>query len=200
MPNLDKLRKWFGGAEWYRVLDFIEVYLSFLPKTEQKDAIQNFNRVFIQENAGYRVVGTIVVPITNENELKTIETAQSTKYETVNIFMKKATELFSRRPNPDYENSIKDSISAIEALCCIITGNRKATLGDAMKQLDSKGIVLHKAFISAISSLYGYTSDEGGIRHGSIDFAGAKIEDARYMLISCSAFLNYLIEKWESVK
>lgn len=37
---------------------------------------------------------------------------------------------------------------------------------------------LHKALQSAMNSLYGYTSDEGGIRHGSIDFAGASSEDA----------------------
>ena len=70
-------------------------------------------------------------------------------------------------------------------------------LGDALKRLETKGIKLHKAFQSAMSSLYGYTSDEGGIRHGSIDFSGASSEDAKYMLISCSAFVNYLIEKWE---
>lgn len=32
------------------------------------------------------------------------------------------------------------------------------------------------------------------------DFVGASREDAKYMLISCSAFVNYLIEKWEMFK
>ena len=40
------------------------------------------------------------------------------------------------------------------------------------------------------------TSDEDGIRHGGIDFKWAPAEDAKYMLVSCSAFVNYLIEKW----
>jgi len=53
---------------------------------------------------------------------------------------------------------------------------------------------------SAFSSLYGYTSDENGIRHGGIDFKSVPSEDAKYMLISCSAFVNYLIEKWSKVK
>ena len=47
--------------------------------------------------------------------------------------------------------------------------------------------------------MYGYASDEDGIRHGGIDFKGAPAEDAKYMLISCSAFVNYLIEKWSKV-
>ena len=48
-----------------------------------------------------------------------------------------------------------------------------------------------------MSSLFGYFSDEGDIWHSSIDFAGASGEDAKHMLISCSVFVNYLIEKWE---
>jgi len=46
----------------------------------------------------------------------------------------------------------------------------------------------------------GYTSDENGIRHGGIDFTNAPAEDAKYMLVSCSSFVNYLIEKWSKVK
>ena len=55
---------------------------------------------------------------------------------------------------------------------------------------------IHPAMENAFSSLYGYTSDENGIRHGGIDFSNAPAEDAKYMLVSCSAFVNYLIEKW----
>lgn len=80
------------------------------------------------------------------------------------------------------------------------TNGKKATLGNTLRMLESKGIKLHKVLQSAMSGLYGYTFDEGGIRHGSIDFAGASSEDAKYMLLSCSAFVNYLIEKWEKVK
>ena len=149
-----------------------------------------------EENSGYRVINNNVVPITSKEEIKCIEKAQHSEYESVNIHVAKAVELFSKRPNADYENSIKESISAVESLCCIITDNKKATLGDALKKLETKGVKLHKALQNAMSSLYGYTSDEGGIRHGSIDFVGASSEDARYMLISCSAFVNYLIEKW----
>lgn len=55
---------------------------------------------------------------------------------------------------------------------------------------------IHGAMKNAFSSLYGYASDENGIRYGGIDFANAPAEDAKYMLVFCSAFINYLIEKW----
>ena len=183
--NAKKLKEYvFDETKWYLIYDLIERYVGLLE----------------DECSGYRFVKGLITPITNREEIKTIEKATNTKYSAVNTHISKALVLFSDRLKHDYENTIKESISAVEALCCIITNDKKATLGDALKKLENKGIKLHKALQSAMSSLYGYTSDEGGIRHGSIDFAGASSEDAKYMLISCSTFVNYLIEKWEKVK
>ena len=199
--NLISFRKWFMKTEWYRIYDFIEIYLSFLHGKEQTNARHDFNAVLKAENAGYRVVRNQVVPITNENEISCIENAQQTAFSSVNTHIKKAAELFSRRPQPDYDNSIKESISAVEALCCIITGEsgKNATLGKTIKKLKDNGVHIHPSMENAFSSLYGYTNDENGIRHGGIDFNGAPAEDAKYMLVSCSAFVNYLIEKWSKV-
>jgi hypothetical protein len=54
--------------------------------------------------------------------------------------------------------------------------------------------------VAAFDKLYGYASDEGGIRHGSKEFEKAPEEDARYMLVSCSAFVNYLKDKYSKSK
>lgn len=84
-------------------------------------------------------------------------------------------------------------------MCSIITGmtGAQATLGKAIKKLKDNGIYIHSAMEKAFDSLYGYTSNANGIRHGGIDFTKASAEDAKYMLISCSAFVNYLVAKWE---
>ena len=200
--NLTVFNKWFMKAEWYQIYDFIEVYLKFLASGEFEDAVDNFNRVLKDENAGYRIVGDQVVPITNPIEIASIEQAQQSAFGSVNTHIRKAVELFSRRPTPDYENSIKESISAVEAMCCTITesSGKNATLVKAIKKLKDNGVHIHPCMDSAFSSLYNYTSDENGIRHGGIDFANATAEDAKYMLVSCSAFVNYLIEKWGKIK
>ena len=199
--NAKKLKEYvFDETKWYLIYDLIERYVGLFNKTTQRELCKEFNEVLEDECSGYRFVKGLITPITNKEEIKTIEKATNTKYSAVNTHISKALVLFSDRLKHDYENTIKESISAVEALCCIITNDKKATLGDALKKLESKGIKLHKALQSAMSSLYEYTSDEGGIRHGSIDFAGASSEDAKYMLISCSAFVNYLIEKWEKIK
>lgn len=199
--NVKKLKEHvFDSKKWYLMYDLVERYVGLFDKTTQRELCKEFNTILEDECSGYRLVKGLVTPITNEEEIKTIEKATNTKYAAVNTHISKALLLFSDRTKHDYENTIKESISAVEALCCIITNDKKATLGDALKKLESQGIKLHKALQNAMSNLYGYTSDEGGIRHGSIDFAGASSEDAKYMLISCSAFVNYLIEKWEKAK
>lgn len=201
--NAKALQKYVLGApEWYIIFDFLERYLSISKADTVSEMTAIFNHILEDEVSGYRVVDKIVVPITNSAEIETIMSAAETQYQSVNTHIKKALTLFADRKKPDYENAIKESISAVEAMCCIITGQSgaQATLGKTIKKLKECSVHIHPAMESAFSSLYGYTSDEDGIRHGGIDFTNAPAEDAKYMLISCSAFVNYLIEKWGKTK
>lgn len=197
--NANMLREHLvGPCEWYRIFDFIERYLRICDDEKAILMRNEFNRILQDEVSAYRIVEKQVVPITNESELAAIKEAKTTEFDSVNIHISKALELYADRRNPDYENSIKESISAVEALCCIITGKTgvSATLGKTIKKLKDNGVHIHPSMENAFSALYGYTNDEKGIRHGGINFANAPVEDAKYMLVSCSAFVNYLIEKW----
>lgn len=195
----DNILKFF---RWYEVYDFVEIHLSYLNDDEKKERIKKYNELFEQEKAGYKIVSGEIAPITNEGEIKTIEQATDTVFESVNQHMQKALSFYADIKEPDYENSIKESISAVESMCCIITGmsGANSSLGKTIKKLKENGIHIHSSMESAFSSLYGYTSDEDGIRHGGIDFRNAPAEDAKYMLISCSAFVNYLIEKYKKIE
>lgn len=159
---------------------------------------EDFNSIFEQEKSAYRFVSGQIVPITNEIELDEIETAASTEFDAVNAHISNALRLYSDRENPDYKNSIHESISAVESMCSIITGmkGKGATLGLMLKKLEDNGVRIHTSLRGAFSKLYGFTSDEEGIRHGSMDFSNAPAEDAKFMLVACSAFVNYLIEKY----
>ena len=187
---------------WYEVYDFIDIHLSYLEDDERDIRIRQYNELLEQEKAGYRIVSGEIAPITNETEIATIEQSADTAFQSVNQHIQKALSLYADIQSPDYENSIKESISAVEAICCIITGlsGANASLGKVIKKLKDNGVHIHSAMEQAFSSLYGYTSDEDGIRHGGIDFKNAPAEDAKYMLVSCSAFVNYLIEKYEKVQ
>ncbi len=73
-------------------------------------------------------------------------------------------------------------------------GEGKATLGQALKKIEQK-YELHPALRNAFGKMYEYTSDEDGIRHALLEMDSLRYGDALYMLVTCSAFVNYLIEK-----
>ena len=53
--------------------------------------------------------------------------------------------------------------------------------------------MIHPVLEAAFEKLYGYTSDASGIRHaGQIDGPEATFDEAKFMLVACSGFVNYL--------
>lgn len=202
--NAERLHQYVVNSDgmWFRIYDFIEKYLNIKDKETVKRMTKEFNRILEEEVVPYRILNGSVIPIVNEEELETLRQVINSEYDSVSTHIKKALELYSDRQKPDYENSVKESISAVESMCNIITGmeGANATLGNAIKKLKESGVDIHPAMENAFKQLYGYTSDASGIRHGGIEFTNVPSEDAKYMLISCSAFVNYLMEKWIKVK
>lgn len=213
------LQRTISDIPWYMPYEIIELF--FEAKRDQcsrceyncyergacdeivwfKGVTAEINKIMEQEKSGYRFLNDKFINITSEEELEEISNVTDSPYESVSTHFRKALTLYSDRKNPDYENSIKESISAVEAMCCIITGatGSQATLGNSLKKLETNGVVIHSAMKAGFEKMYGYTSDADGIRHGGIDFTNAPAEDAKYMLISCSAFVNYLIEKYSKL-
>lgn len=195
------------NVPWYMPYEIIEYFFeakaeSYDGKIWAREASIKINFILEEEKSGYRLLKGKFISITNETEIEEISKATASPYNSVNTHIQKALLLYSDRKQPDYENSIKESISAVEAMCCIITGmtGSQATLSNALKHLEDNGLTLHRALKSAFDKMYGYTSDADGIRHGGIDFANASSEDAKYMIIVCSAFVNYLIEKHSKIR
>ncbi|VBB09334.1 Hypothetical protein LUCI_4624 [Lucifera butyrica] len=166
------------------------------------DNSQNFiklcNNILEKEMSGYRFVNRVITSITSKEEIDSIEQAikNSDRLNGASTHFNSALQLLSDRKNPDYRNSIKESISAIESTCMVITGDSNATLGKALKTIESSlEKELHPALRGAFEKLYGYTSDAEGIRHGLMEEPNLKFEDAKFMLVVCSGFVNYLKDK-----
>lgn len=158
------------------------------------------NELFQREYVGYRFIDGEITPISDDIEVAEIEKSLDIKFQGCKSHIKKALGFLSDRENPDYKNSIKESISAVESICQIIAQNSKATLGEALKKLEEHGVKIHEAMKKSFSSLYGYTSDEGGIRHCEGMFeSNVTFEEAKFMLVSCSAFVNYLIAEYGKI-
>lgn len=180
--------------EYDSVLTIIEYVVSQIYYlTGMVDYSNEFNETFKREYVGYRFVNQLIVPITDEQEIQAIEIAVNSPFTETNVHLEKALKHISNREHPDYENSIKESITAVETTCGKITG-KKASLGDALKTLEKNGIAIHPSLKSGFEKIFGYASDAKGIRHaGDLGGTSSTFEEAQFMLVACSAFVNYLI-------
>lgn len=190
------LRNWFFKCAWNEVYDFIEFIANHSPNEFDADKFMGFcNHMLEREMSAYRFVDGVIVQLTTEEEIAEVEQAlnASTPLKSVTTHLKASLGLLADKVKPDYRNSIKESISAVESVCNLITGG-KDTLGDALKKVETK-VAIHPALKKAFGNIYGYTSDASGIRHALLDEPNLDFEDAKYMLVSCSAFINYLVSK-----
>lgn len=190
--TLQTIKKHFMSFDWNEVYDFVEYVLNYF---NDKNAIKSCNQILERELSGYRFIDGVITEITDKQEIQLLETTfTDQKFLAVTSHLKSALSLLSDRKKPDYRNSIKESISAVESLAKTMTNNPKATLGDALAILERSGTI-HPSLKKAFSSLYGYTSDEGGIRHAMLDEPNLTVADAKFFLLSCTSFINYLKSK-----
>ncbi|OAL77285.1 hypothetical protein AY606_11365 [Acinetobacter sp. SFB] len=193
------IRNLFFKFEWHTIYSFIEETLENYPTQycEKKEKfIEQINQILERENSAYRIINDEIIPITSEQEIESIENAinNTNPYSGVQQHLNQALKLMSDRQNPDYRNSIKESISAIEALVMQLLEDNSITLGKAIPKLRSK-YNLHPTLMESLNKLYGYSSDEDGVRHGSPNSSTVTYIDAKFMLVACTNFINYLIEK-----
>lgn len=190
-----RLRKHFFQAKWYEVYDFIEFVADYGPEQQKNKFIELANSYLERENSAYRFVDDRISEITSQEEISTVEEALSIadEYRGAKTHLRTALDLLSDRKNPDFRNSIKESISAVESLARKLASDDSGTLGAILKELE-RSKKLHPALKSAFSSLYGYTNDAEGIRHALLDEGNLTKADAKFMLVCCSAFINFSIE------
>ncbi|MGL4491053.1 MAG: AbiJ-NTD4 domain-containing protein [Rhizobiaceae bacterium] len=204
------LKDRFFKIKWHELYDFIEWlasygahWTSWSPGNVRFERsikfVEQVNRTLEIENSGYRFVGKLITPITNETELSEIESALQSDVNagSVSQHIESALALLSNKTSPDYRNSIKEAISAVEAAAQWATGDKNATLGQAIKLLE-KSKPLHPALKEGLSKLYGWTSDSNGIRHALQETSNLELADARFFLVICSAFSNYLVDRTKS--
>ncbi len=189
---------------WYIKLSMIEFAIEYMDETFsdperssiKDDFIDTLNSEFERIDYGYRVVNGIITDIITTPEKESIEQALSAKDGAVREHMRQALRLYSQRPGPDYKNAIKESISAVEALFRIETGEK--TFGPAYVII-KKNIQIHPRIQESIQKIYDYTNQaDTGIRHSKVIEEGAMepgAPECQFMLVSCSAIINYIQEK-----
>jgi hypothetical protein len=193
----DEIRKYFFKCTWNEAYDFIQFIANSYSDESVNSQFRDFcNSILKEELSAYRFVGGKIAQITKEEEIAEIEEALRIPISPVQQHINRSLELLSDKKSPDYRNSIKESISAVEAICQLISKNNKATLTLALDTIaKGKKVDMHPALKTAFEKLYGYTNAAEGIRHALSDEPNLDSEDAKFMLVSCSGFINYLIVK-----
>jgi len=190
-----RIRAHFLEQEWWELYDLIEFLMKTIPEGWKERIKTTLNGLLEEENSAYRLVGDEVIEIMDEHEIEAIESALDKGIRASDSHLSRALELLSDRKQPDYRNSIKESISAVEATCQVFADKPKATLRDCLQVIKRNGKV-HPALEEAFKKLYGYTSDDGGIRHAMTENSvPPSFSDAKFMLVGCSGFINFLWTK-----
>lgn len=208
--NIESFRKWYQmEAKWNEIYDLVQ-FLADLSKVSGSEEpyatvrTQGFKfmvscgKILEVEKSAYRFIQGNLSEVTDEVEIASIEQTLSApnKFASVRSHLSAALAYYSDRVTPDYRNSIKESISALESTFYCLNGTRSNNLVNALDAAEKQGLVIHKALKTGILNIYGWTSNEAGIRHGLIEGDAAVSEaEAKLMLVLCSGLINFLILK-----
>lgn len=217
--NFQTSWNWYGSVispylssqavQWYKKIDLIEETIEFLKgyccyPQPLEEFVQNLNSEFERLSYGYRIVNNQVTTILDEVQISAIQKPleSPTVHENIRRHLNNALRLYSQRPQADYQNSIKESISAVECLCRSIT--EENTLGKALYKLEKSGAIIHPLLKEVFTRLYSYANrSDTGIRHALMsteDNYVPQSEEALYMLVSCCSFVNYICEKQSRIQ
>lgn len=181
--------------------DFEKINFNFSLEDRQKIMLTYVNKMLEHGFSGYRFTEKMVlVSITNEKELSSINKSVSSQIDGGNI--SKAINEISKRENADPETIIGESIKGVESAANHIIkefcGERSdKTLSQAIKIMGKHKILDdHPALFQSLDKLYAYASDSG-IRHGKSETNDYDIDlsDANFILVTCSAFVNLMKQK-----
>ena len=181
-----------------KFLDFIEIVLH---ENSSHEFVQKIAHIFEIHAAAYWLDLSCrpyqFFPRSNEAQCETtrsaIETIRASGMEGADTHLRQAATHINAG---QFADSITDSIHAVESVARTIDPESK-TLGEALRSLQKDGLLKHPALKEAFSKLYGYTSDEQGIRHALLDKGSPDVDldEAMFMFGACASFAAYLVNK-----
>ncbi len=182
------------------VLDLVETIANNGRLTE--GFVNHIGKLFEGHAAAYRLDTTRrpfwFLPQTSKEQgdavQQAIKTLSECGMEGADTHLRQAAEHVNAR---QYGDSIADSIHAVESVARVIDSKASQTLGPALDSLEKAGLLKHPALKEAFKKLYGYTSDEQGIRHALLDKSSPDVglDEAVFMFGTCASFAAYLVSK-----
>lgn len=139
--------------------------------------------ILTAQHAAFRIVNNdTFCPVGSEEDIATVSNAiDRTKERGLFGANKHLISAADAATKGLFADSVRESINAVESVARIFSD--KGGLGGALAVLETKRVI-HKAMKSGFCSLYGYASDEKGIRHPLLEEGEAAVNeaDALFML------------------
>lgn len=194
---------WYGP---YELVEFVcEYFATNAPDVGGRlhgDAfVQKLNSVLEREMSGYRLVGGEITPITDPIEMEAVaEAMKSSSFSKASQRMREAVRALSDRENPNYRQAMETAWFAVDSCIKEITGVEQGGFAKIMNKLESENEAQHH-FCESIKNLYSF-ANKAGIRHAKGDvepknltakqLALINFDNAKFFVVFCSAFMNYL--------
>lgn len=179
--------------------DYIEIYgwLQFVLKHQPPTNFANQLQARLKHcRAPYRVVGgDILCPIGSDLDAvivdRAIQDVTASSLTGAREHMKTAV---AQLTAGQYADSVRESIHSVESVVRMLEPS--GDFSKALYRLEQKNRI-HGAMKQGFLNLYGFSSDEQGIRHPLLDKEAPSVDeaDALFMIGACSAFLSYLVNK-----
>lgn len=186
LKTLELFFKAAGAKQIYGIMQAL-VRLADLPSFSEAVA-----DVLEREHSAYRLLeGGTLVPVGSPEEAANLAHA-ITKSKQSGLVGASAhlTEAAKQLSSGAFADSVRESLHAVESTLRSLAGTTKVS--DALSELAKKR-PLHPAFTSGIKQLYGFASDEPGVRHPLLEKGDAAVteEDALLMLGTCASLVTY---------
>ncbi|OWS75225.1 hypothetical protein CBW22_13215 [Pantoea sp. VS1] len=208
-PAIEVLRNLVMNIPWYRFYDTVETVAERIIEIDDDDNFtqsrknesfsfsayrQRVNELFSEYNIDWKMneSGQLELPLPPflEEKVKSTEERLADEFRPARAHFAKAR-AFALGSHRDAENSIKESISAIESICKTFYPEA-STLGDALKIMKKDGSV-SRMLIDVIEKFYAYANAEPAVRHGSNKDSAVLEHDAELALHFSAAFIRTLI-------
>lgn len=187
-------------GEYHEVITFVEYILRHwrCPKDLYDYLLHAFNETpityFVETIEELPTVLPRINRETGEATRQAIETLRERNMDGAAAHLRQAAEHLNAS---QFADSIADSIHAVGSVARLIAPGGNNTLSKALASLEKAGLLKHPALKEAFDKLYGYTSDEQGIRHELLDKSAPDVglDEAVFMFGACASFAAYLANK-----
>jgi len=192
--------EWFS-CRWPDFFDLIEftarLLATPLPPTRHQ-WFEMLNRVLESKGCAYCFLAEHIVPLTNSDEAAEVAAGADSAMPAVAAHIREARKLLPPNAGASPANSIRESIAAVEAALRHLTGNPSATLTEGLAAFEAAHGAIRPSLREGLLTLCGCTASESGVAAGVAEDLNAGVDeltrdDARLMLVACSAFTNYLL-------